>query len=57
MGRSFNMLQKSTDPLLSIYEQLLEPRREKIAFAVAAIVFRMETVGLLPWKANADFAS
>uniref|UniRef100_A0A0B7K8Q9 Cytochrome P450 n=1 Tax=Bionectria ochroleuca TaxID=29856 RepID=A0A0B7K8Q9_BIOOC len=49
------MLQKSTDPLLSIYEQLLEPQREKIAFAVAAIVFGMETVRLLPWKVNARF--
>ncbi|CAG9982392.1 unnamed protein product [Clonostachys byssicola] len=55
MGRSFNMLQKSTDPLLNIYEQLLEPQREKIAFAVAAIVFGMRTVRLLPWKINARF--
>ncbi|CAH0047115.1 unnamed protein product, partial [Clonostachys solani] len=55
MGRSFNMLQKSTDRLLRIYEQLLDPQREKIAFAVAAIVFDMDAVRLLRWKINARF--
>ncbi|KAI0431743.1 cytochrome P450 [Xylaria sp. FL1042] len=55
MGREFNMLKKSEDPILNIYEQLLEPNPEKLAFAMSSILFGLHFVRLLPWKMNSLF--
>ncbi|KAI0968932.1 cytochrome P450 [Xylaria arbuscula] len=55
MGREFNMLKKTEDPLLGIYEQLLEPAPEKLAFAMTSIWLGLPFVGLLPWKMNGLF--
>ncbi|KAI1421794.1 cytochrome P450 [Xylaria sp. FL1777] len=50
MGREFNMLKKAEDPLLGIYEQLLEPAPEKLVFAMSSILFGLPFIRLLPWK-------
>ncbi|KAI0536824.1 cytochrome P450 [Xylaria digitata] len=55
MGREFNMLKKAEDPILGIYEQLLEPAPEKLAFAMSSIAFGLPFVRLLPWKMNTLF--
>ncbi|KAI0521079.1 cytochrome P450 [Xylaria bambusicola] len=55
MGREFNMLKKAEDPILGIYEQLLEPAAEKLLFAMTSIVFGLNFVRLLPWKMNSLF--
>lgn len=52
LGREFNMLQKSEDPLLDVYEQLLEPAPEKLAFAMSSFLFGISFVRLLPWRMN-----
>ncbi|TGJ79738.1 hypothetical protein E0Z10_g9026 [Xylaria hypoxylon] len=55
MGREFNMLKKAEDPLLDIYEQLLEPTPEKLAFAMTSMMLGQSFVRLLPWKMNGLF--
>ncbi|KAI1198251.1 cytochrome P450 [Nemania serpens] len=55
MGREFNTLKNAKDPLLNIYEQLLEPAPAKLVFAMASIVFGPHFVGLLPWRMNTLF--
>ncbi|KAI1348863.1 cytochrome P450 [Xylaria sp. FL0043] len=55
MGREFNMLKKAEDPILNIYEQLLEPATEKLAFAMSSIALGLHFVRLLPWKMNSLF--
>ncbi|KAI0419671.1 cytochrome P450 [Xylaria grammica] len=55
MGREFNTLKKAEDPLLGIYEQLLEPAPEKLAFAMSSLLLGLPFVRLLPWKMNTLF--
>ncbi|KAI0487501.1 cytochrome P450 [Xylaria cf. heliscus] len=55
MGREFNTLKKAEDPLLGIYEQLLEPAPAKLVFAMSSILFGLSFVRLLPWKMNTLF--
>lgn len=55
MGREFNTLKNAKDPLLNIYEQLLEPAPAKLIFAMASILFGLPFVRLLPWKMNSLF--
>jgi cytochrome P450 len=55
LGRQFNMLEMSTDPLLSIYEELLEPSSEKLAYALASFIFGVPTLRLIPWRMNGIF--
>lgn len=52
LGREFNMLRRSADPLLDVYEELLEPAPEKILFSVTSFVFGIRLVKMLPWKMN-----
>ncbi|KAI0547518.1 cytochrome P450 [Xylaria curta] len=55
MGREFNTLKKAEDPLLGIYEQLLEPAPAKLIFAMSSLLFGLSFVRLLPWKMNTLF--
>ncbi|KAI1858745.1 uncharacterized protein JN550_012495 [Neoarthrinium moseri] len=55
MGREFNMLEKSEDPLLDVYEQLLDPAPEKLVFAMSSFILGIPFVRLLPWKMNDVF--
>lgn len=55
LGRKFNMLQKSEDPLLKIYEGLTDPSMEKLTFAMASIIFGISLVQWLPWRMNTIF--
>ena len=52
LGRNFDAVEKQEDPLQGIYEQLLEPSREKIVFAMLSLGFGLQLIRLLPWKMN-----
>ena len=39
LGREFNALKNSDDPLIQNYEELLEPTVEKLTYFAAQIVF------------------
>jgi cytochrome P450 len=52
LGRRFDMLHKSDDPIMDIYEQLLDPAMEKLAFALSCITFDRELIRWIPWKMN-----
>lgn len=55
LGRKLNMLEKSEDPLLDIYEQLLEPSMEKLTFVMFSFLFGLRFVRLFPWRMNGVF--
>ncbi|GAP87193.1 putative cytochrome P450 3A13 [Rosellinia necatrix] len=55
MGREFNTLKNAEDPILDIYEQLLEPVPSKLIYAMSSLLFGLSFVRLLPWKMNALF--
>lgn len=52
MGREISAVEKASDPLQELYEELLEPDREKIFFAALNLAFGFPLIKLLPWKLN-----
>jgi cytochrome P450 len=40
------------DPLADIYEQLLEPDREKLVFSMLSLAIGLPIIRLIPWKMN-----
>ncbi|KAJ4303882.1 hypothetical protein N0V88_001480 [Collariella sp. IMI 366227] len=55
MGREINAVEKASDPLQQLYEELLEPNREKIVYATLNLGFGNPVIKLLPWKLNQLF--
>ncbi|KAL2130253.1 hypothetical protein VTI74DRAFT_6692 [Chaetomium olivicolor] len=55
MGREINAVEKASDPLQELYEELLEPDREKIVFAALNLGFGYPLIKMLPWKMNQLF--
>lgn len=55
MNRQFNMLHKSEDRLLSIYNHLTDPSADKLLYALANLTFGSRLVQMLPWSKNDDF--
>lgn len=52
LGRNFDTLKTSNDPLLQNYEEILEPTTEKVAFFMCNLVFPPWLISKLPWKLN-----
>jgi cytochrome P450 len=52
LGREFNALKNSDDPLIQNYEELLEPTVEKLTFFAMQIVLPQALVNRLPWRLN-----
>lgn len=52
MGREMNVVEKASDPIQELYEELLEPDREKLLFAMLSLAIGFPVVRLLPWKMN-----
>ncbi|KAK4184342.1 cytochrome P450 [Podospora australis] len=53
MGRQLNVVEKPNgDPLQELYEELLEPDREKLLFAMLSLAFGFPAIRMLPWKMN-----
>ncbi|KAL6915016.1 hypothetical protein FSST1_012776 [Fusarium sambucinum] len=55
LGRKFDAVEKKIDPLADIYEQLLEPDREKLIFAMLSLAVGLPIIRLIPWKMNDVF--
>ncbi|KAF9763680.1 hypothetical protein IL306_003015 [Fusarium sp. DS 682] len=55
LGRKFDTIEKKKDPLADIYEQLLEPSRDKLIFSGLAMVVGVPLVRLIPWRMNDVF--
>lgn len=55
MGREINAVEKASDPLQELYEELLEPDREKIVFAALSLAFGFPIIKMFPWKLNQLF--
>ncbi|KAF5025491.1 hypothetical protein F66182_2396 [Fusarium sp. NRRL 66182] len=55
LGRRFDAVEKRKDPLADIYEELLEPDREKLIFSMLALAFGLPIIRLIPWKMNHVF--
>jgi cytochrome P450 len=52
LGREFNALKNSDDPLIQNYEELLEPTVEKLTYFAMQIILPQALVNRLPWKLN-----
>lgn len=52
MGKDFQTLKNSTDPLVEVYEELLEPTVEKQIYFVCQMLFPQKIISKLPWKIN-----
>ncbi|KAF2672119.1 putative P450 monooxygenase [Microthyrium microscopicum] len=52
LGREFNALKNSDDPLVHNYEEILEPTTEKLTFFAMQIILPQFIVNRLPWKIN-----
>ncbi|KAL1652241.1 hypothetical protein SLS58_000368 [Diplodia intermedia] len=52
LGRDFNALKNSDDPLVATYEEVLEPTREKAAFFTLHLLGLERIVKVLPWRIN-----
>lgn len=55
MGRNFNTVETQIDPLATVYEELLEPDREKLVFAGMCFAFGRPAVAWIPWSVNTLF--
>lgn len=55
LGREFNMMKRNEDPLMAVYEELLEPTKEKLAFFLATAMIGERAVKMLPWRMNQVF--
>jgi cytochrome P450 len=55
LGREFNALKNSDDPLIQNYEELLEPTVEKLIFFACQIVLPPALIRMLPWRLNERF--
>lgn len=52
MGRDFNAVRNDDDPLVSAYNELLEPTTERAVYFAANIVGPQDLIQKLPWKQN-----
>ncbi|KPM40507.1 hypothetical protein AK830_g6038 [Neonectria ditissima] len=55
LGRKLNVVEKTKDPLQELYEELLEPSREKLVFSMLSLAFGLKFVRFIPWKMNTLF--
>lgn len=52
MGKDFQSLKNNDDPLVQVYEELLEPTFEKQLYFLLNMLFPQKIIGNLPWKIN-----
>ncbi|SPJ73362.1 related to isotrichodermin C-15 hydroxylase (cytochrome P-450 monooxygenase CYP65A1) [Fusarium torulosum] len=55
LGRKLDTVEKKQDPLADVFEQLLEPSREKLVFSMLALAVGLKYVRLIPWQMNNVF--
>lgn len=52
LGRDFNSLKNGDDPLVALYEEVLEPTPEKSLFFTLHLFGLESVIKMLPWKVN-----
>ena len=52
LGRDIDSVEKKKDPLAGIYEELLDPDREKLIFGMLCLALGRPLIAMLPWKMN-----
>lgn len=55
LGRKFDAVEKRKDPLAGIYEELLDPDREKLIFSMLCLAIGRKIIALIPWRMNQVF--
>ncbi|KAI1450642.1 cytochrome P450 [Annulohypoxylon stygium] len=55
LGRNFNVLNSSNDPLVENYETIFNPSKEMLLYFVLSAWFSVRLVRMLPWKMNQAF--
>ncbi|KAI0900056.1 cytochrome P450 [Annulohypoxylon nitens] len=55
LGRNFNVLNTSNDPLVENYETIFNPSKEMLLYFVLSAWFSVRLVRMLPWKMNQAF--
>jgi cytochrome P450 len=55
LGRKFDAVEQGHDPLAGIYEQLLEPSREKLVFSMLCLAIGRSVIKTIPWRMNKTF--
>jgi cytochrome P450 len=55
MGKELNVLKNSDDPLVRNYDELLEPKLEKVVYFLLSAFLSPALVQRLPWKMNEMF--
>lgn len=52
MGKDFQSLKNNDDPLVQVYEELLEPTFEKQLYFLLNMLFPQKIISNIPWKIN-----
>ncbi|KAI1379648.1 cytochrome P450 [Hypoxylon crocopeplum] len=55
LGRDFNVLENSDDPLVENYETIFNPSKEMLLYFILSAWFSLRLVRMLPWKMNQVF--
>lgn len=55
LGRDFNVLKNSADPLVENYETIFNPSKEMLLYFILSAWFSVRLVRMLPWKMNQAF--
>ncbi|KAI1209349.1 cytochrome P450 [Annulohypoxylon truncatum] len=55
LGRDFNTLNNSNDPLVESYETIFNPSKEMLVYFILSAWFSVRFVRMLPWKMNQAF--
>jgi cytochrome P450 len=55
LGREFNAVEKGKDPLAAIYEEILDPNGEIMAFALLCMAIGRNVIAMVPWRMNIVF--
>ncbi|KAH8178060.1 cytochrome p450 domain-containing protein [Sarocladium implicatum] len=55
LGRDIDSVEKNKDPLAGIYEELLDPDREKLIFGMLCLALGRPLIAMLPWNMNNIF--
>lgn len=55
LGRDFNVLKNSDDPLVEHYETIFNPSKQMLLYFVLSAWFSVRLVRMLPWKKNQVF--
>lgn len=53
-GRDFNSLKNPEDELVADYQEVLEPRNDKLVWFALSVLFHPGLIGMIPWQINTN---